>query len=348
MIEIKNLLKCYGENIAVNNISFSVGKGEILGFLGPNGAGKSTTMNILTGYISYTEGSVIIDGIDMLKNPTDCKKRIGYLPEQPPLYVDMTVCEYLDFVCDIKKVKESKKEHITEILEMVGIIDVKDRLIKNLSKGYKQRVGIAQALIGNPEILILDEPTVGLDPKQIIEIRNLIKTLGENRTVILSSHILSEISAICERVIIINNGEIVAIDTPENLGKSISTNKRFVVTSDADADKVKSIMEAIDGVVSVTANEGREDGEFDFTVEATLDVRKDITSELASKGISILMIAEDELSLEDIFLELTDGTQEILNNTYESSYEIDDEVKKEIEKLEKIENKEVNDDESDI
>lgn len=306
MIEIKNLLKCYGENIAVNNISFSVDKGEILGFLGPNGAGKSTTMNILTGYISYTEGSVMIDGIDMLKNPTDCKKRIGYLPEQPPLYMDMTVLEYLDFVCDIKKVKENKKEHIADVLNMVGIIDVKDRLIKNLSKGYKQRVGIAQALIGNPEILILDEPTVGLDPKQIIEIRNLIKTLGENRTVILSSHILSEISAICERVIIINNGEIVAIDTPENLGKSISSNSRYVVTSDDDADKVKGIIEAIDGVVSVTASNGREEGTTDFAIEATSDIRKDVTFHLANNGISILMMAEDELSLEDIFLELTD------------------------------------------
>ena len=306
MIEIKNLLKCYGENVAVNNISFSVDKGEILGFLGPNGAGKSTTMNILTGYMSYTEGSVMIDGIDMLKNPIDCKKRIGYLPEQPPLYVDMTVNEYLDFVCDIKSVKEDKKQHILDVLEMVGIIDVNDRLIKNLSKGYKQRVGIAQALIGNPEILILDEPTVGLDPKQIIEIRNLIKTLGKNRTVILSSHILSEISAICERVIIINNGEIVAVDTPENLGKSISSNKRFVVTSDADADKVKSIIDAIDGVVNVEVINGKADGETDFMVEAQRDVRKDITSSLAKEGLSILMIAEDELSLEDIFLELTD------------------------------------------
>lgn len=330
MIEIKNLLKCYGENVAVNNISFSVNKGEILGFLGPNGAGKSTTMNILTGYISYTEGSVKIDGIDMLKNPTDCKKRIGYLPEQPPLYVDMTVSEYLDFVCDIKKVKENKKEHILDVLDMVGIIDVKDRLIKNLSKGYKQRVGIAQALIGNPEILILDEPTVGLDPKQIIEIRNLIKELGKNRTVILSSHILPEISAICERVIIINNGEIVAIDTPENLGKSISSNKRFIVTSDADAGKVKSIIASIDGVVSVEVADGKMDGETDFVIEADRDVRRDITSCLASEGLGLLMIAEDELSLEDIFLELTedefqfDTEEELIENTEEEE-ENDDE-----------------------
>lgn len=308
MIEIKNLIKCYGDNIAVNNISFSVDKGEILGFLGPNGAGKSTTMNILTGYISYTEGSVKIDGIDMLKNPTDCKKRIGYLPEQPPLYMDMTVSEYLDFVCDIKKVKENKTEHIVEILEMVGIFDVKDRLIKNLSKGYKQRVGIAQALIGNPEILILDEPTVGLDPKQIIEIRNLIKTLGENRTVILSSHILSEISAICERVIIINGGEIVAIDTPENLGKSLSSNSRYILTSDDDADKVCGIVEAIEGVVSIKAVDGKEEGTNDFVIESTSDIRKDITTQLVNNGVSILMIAEDELSLEDIFLELTDDS----------------------------------------
>ncbi len=348
MIEIKNLLKCYGENIAVNNISFSVDKGEILGFLGPNGAGKSTTMNILTGYISYTEGSVKIDGIDMLKNPTDCKKRIGYLPEQPPLYMDMTVSEYLDFVCDIKKVKENKKEHIEDVLNMVGIIDVKDRLIKNLSKGYKQRVGIAQALIGNPEILILDEPTVGLDPKQIIEIRNLIKTLGENRTVILSSHILSEISAICERVIIINGGEIVAIDTPENLGKSLSANNRYVVTSDDDADKVKEVIGAISGVVSVTASEGKEEGTTDFTIEATSDIRKDITFELANKGISILMIAEDELSLEDIFLELTDDNAINFEGSYDASYEIEPEVVDEMEKLEKIAEKEEEKDEGNI
>ncbi len=321
MIEIKNLLKCYGDNIAVNNISFTVDKGEILGFLGPNGAGKSTTMNILTGYISYTEGSVMIDGIDMLKNPADCKKRIGYLPEQPPLYMDMTVSEYLDFVCDIKKVREDKAKHISEILDMVGITDVKDRLIKNLSKGYKQRVGIAQALIGNPEILILDEPTVGLDPKQIIEIRNLIKTLGENRTVILSSHILSEISAICERVIIINGGEIVAIDTPENLGRSLSSNSRYILTSDDNADKVCSIIEGIDGVVSVETSEGKEEGTTDFIIEATSDIRKDITSQLVNSGVSILMIAEDELSLEDIFLELTeeneyefDKTEELIPN----------------------------------
>ena len=348
MIEIKNLLKCYGENIAVNNISFSVDKGEILGFLGPNGAGKSTTMNILTGYISYTEGSVMIDGIDMLKNPTDCKKRIGYLPEQPPLYMDMTVTEYLDFVCDIKKIKESKKEHIEDVLNMVGIIDVKDRLIKNLSKGYKQRVGIAQALIGNPEILILDEPTVGLDPKQIIEIRNLIKELGKNRTVILSSHILSEISAICERVIIINGGEIVAIDTPENLGKSLSSNNRYIVTSDDDASKVKEVIASIDGVVSVTASEGKEEGTTDFTIEATSDIRKDITFELANKGISILMIADDELSLEDIFLELTDDNAINYEGSYDTSYEIEPEVADEIEKLEKIAEKEEEKDEANI
>ncbi len=343
MIEIKNLLKCYGENIAVNNISFSVDKGEILGFLGPNGAGKSTTMNILTGYISYTEGSVSIDGFDMLKNPMECKKRIGYLPEQPPLYVDMTVLEYLDFVCDIKKVKENKKEHINDILGMVGISDVKNRLIKNLSKGYKQRVGIAQALIGNPEILILDEPTVGLDPKQIIEIRNLIKELGENRTVILSSHILSEISAICERVIIINKGEIVAIDTPENLAKTLASNNRYVVTSDDDIEKVDKAIKAIEGVISVVASDGREEGTTDFVIEATKDIRKEITFELAKDGISVLMINEASLTLEDIFLELTE-TDEIPDEIAE-----DEEADVENEEItEEINDKEENDDEGNI
>ena len=217
MIEVKNLTKRYGSNLALNHIHFSLEEGTILGFLGPNGAGKSTTMNIITGYLSPTEGSITVDGFDTLENPLEAKKRIGYLPEIPPLYTDMTVKEYLNFMYDLKKVKLPRKEHIAEICSLVKIDDVYGRLIANLSKGYRQRVGIAQALLGNPPVLILDEPTVGLDPKQIIEIRNLIKSLGRKHTVILSSHILSEVQAVCERVIVINRGSIVADGTPDSL-----------------------------------------------------------------------------------------------------------------------------------
>ena len=219
MIEINGLTKRYGKKTVLDHISFRVEKGEILGFLGPNGAGKTTTMNILTGYLSSSEGTVTVDGFDILEQPFEVKRRIGYLPEQPPLYFDMTVTEYLSFVFDLKKAEGNKQEQIDRILKMVYIDDVKGRLIKNLSKGYKQRVGLAQALVGDPEVLVLDEPTVGLDPKQIIEIRNLIGELGKSHTIILSSHILPEISAICERVIILNKGKIVATDTPDMLSK---------------------------------------------------------------------------------------------------------------------------------
>ena len=220
MIEVTNLVKHYGDKKAVDGISFSIHEGELVGFLGPNGAGKSTTMNVLTGYLSATSGSAKINGIDILENPIAAKRHIGYLPEQPPLYMDMAVNEYLDFICDLKGVKEHRKEHISEICELAGITNVYKRMIRNLSKGYKQRVGLAQALIGDPEVLILDEPTVGLDPIQIIEIRNVIKDLGKKRTVILSSHILPEVQAICERVLVINHGKIIANDTPANLSST--------------------------------------------------------------------------------------------------------------------------------
>ena len=221
MIQINGLTKKYGKNIALDNVSFNVSKGEILGFLGPNGAGKSTTMNIITGYISATSGTVTVNGFDNVTESVKCRKTIGYLPETPPLYNDMTVYEYLSFVYDIKQATQAKKEHINGVLDVVGISDVKDRLIKNLSKGYKQRVGIAQALIGDPQILILDEPTVGLDPKQINDIRNVIRTLAKEHTVILSTHILPEVSAVCDRVVIINKGKIVAEDTGLNYGRTI-------------------------------------------------------------------------------------------------------------------------------
>ena len=254
MIEVKNLTKHYGQKKAVNDLSFTVNDGEILGFLGPNGAGKSTTMNILTGYISSTEGQALINGIDILEEPTKAKKEIGYLPELPPLYLDMTVREYLNFIYDLKKCKLPRKAHLEDICALVKITDVYDRIIKNLSKGYKQRVGMAQALVGNPPILILDEPTVGLDPMQIIEIRTLIKKLGKKHTVILSSHILSEIQATCDRIIIIDHGTIVADDTTENLTKLVTNDNKLIVRIDGPKDEVEKMIKGIKGVVTVRAD----------------------------------------------------------------------------------------------
>ena len=246
MITISNLTKKYGDKYALDNISFNVKKGEVLGFLGPNGAGKSTTMNIITGYISYPDGSVNIDGYDILENPIEVKKKIGYLPEIPPLYLDMVVWDYLEFVYELKKIKtEDEKSHIQQVIDMVKIDNVKNRKIANLSKGYRQRVGLAGALIGDPEILILDEPTVGLDPKQIIEIRNVIKELGKEKTVILSSHILSEISAVCDRVIIINKGKFVAEDTPKNLSDKLGDNKKMLFRISGDREKAENILAEI-------------------------------------------------------------------------------------------------------
>ncbi len=307
MVEIKNLSKKYGNQLAVDNISFTVKQGEILGFLGPNGAGKSTTMNILTGYLSATSGEVKIDGYDVLDNPVEAKKRIGYLPEHPPLYMDMTVREYLDFVYDLKKVTEDREEHLSKICETVRISDVQNRLISNLSKGYKQRVGLAQAMVGNPEVLILDEPTVGLDPKQIIEIRSVIKQLGREHTVILSSHILQEVNAICERVIIINKGRLVASDTPENLGKSISNENKFQIRVAGEERAILDALENISGIKYIKSLGRKEAGSIDFIVEAEpdIDVRTSIFNALAGAGLPILSMQTMDLSLEEIFLEVT-------------------------------------------
>ncbi len=314
MIAVENLTKKYGQHYAVDSINFNVKAGEILGFLGPNGAGKSTTMNILTGYISATEGTAKINGIDILEEPLEVKKLIGYLPEFPPLYPDMTVSEYLDFVCNIKKVSGSvKKQSLEKIMDVVKIGDVRKRLIKNLSKGYKQRVGLAQALIGNPPVLILDEPTVGLDPKQIIEIRNLIKDLGREHTIILSSHILPEVSAVCERVVIINKGRIVASDTPENLSRGLIDASKLVVRAAGPEKQVLKAIRDITGVKYVESRGVREKDSVDVIVEAdkSIDIRKPLFYALSKAGYPILMLKSQDMTLEDIFLQVTTQEEEV-------------------------------------
>ncbi len=312
MIQVKNLSKKYGSHVAVSDVSFTVNDGEILGFLGPNGAGKSTTMNILTGYLSATSGTVSIDGYDILENPNEAKMRIGYLPEQPPLYLDMTVKEYLGFIYDLKKVKFPKAPHIEEICRLVKIDNVYNRLIRNLSKGYRQRVGIAQALVGNPDVLILDEPTVGLDPKQIIEIRTLITELGKNHTVILSSHILSEIQAVCERVIVINHGKLVADGSPEELSKALSSDHSFTVRIGGPRTEVMKLLAGIPGVVNVTCIGLNEKESNDYIIEPDkkTDIRRQLFNRLADRHWPLLMLKTNEMSLEQIFLKITEMTDE--------------------------------------
>lgn len=309
MIEVKNLTKYYGDHLAVDNISFTVEDGEILGFLGPNGAGKSTTMNMLTGYISSSSGQALINGVDILEDPIKAKANIGYLPELPPLYQNMTVMGYLNFVYDLKKCKLPRKSHLKEICNLCKITDVSHRIIRHLSKGYRQRVGMAQALVGNPPILILDEPTVGLDPKQIIEIRNLVKKLGKRHTLILSSHILSEIQAVCDRVIIINKGKMAANDTLENLTKSISSINRMIVRLDGKREEVLAAIRRIPGVTSVRADMERENGTYDYEVvmEQDADIRIMLNEMCHEHGWSIYKMASDEMTLEDIFMRITMG-----------------------------------------
>ena len=313
MIEVKNLTKCYSANKkAVDNISFTVNDGEILGFLGPNGAGKSTTMNIITGYLSSTEGSVSVGGYDILEQPNEAKRHIGYLPEHPPVYPDMTVKEYLNFIYDLKKVKLPREAHIKEICSLVKITDVYNRMIKFLSKGYQQRVGIAQALIGNPELLILDEPTVGLDPKQIIEIRKLITHLGRNHTVILSSHILSDVQAVCERVIIINKGQIIADGSPDDLSKALTGSNSLKVRVNGPERDVHKAIRTISGVKSVTSLGKREKNAVEFCVEVSdqTDIRTELFRRMAERNWTILMLQPDELTLEQVFVRLVDGAAE--------------------------------------
>ena len=309
MIEVRNLTKKYGDHFAVQDISFSLEKGKIYGLLGPNGAGKSTTMNIMTGYIAATSGEGIIEGHDIFKEAEEAKKHIGYLPEIPPLYMDMTVWEYLFTVADLKGVpKSERKSMIGDVMEKVMITNMKDRLIKNLSKGYKQRVGIAQTLIGNPDIIILDEPTVGLDPKQIIEIRTLIKQLGENHTVLISSHILSEIGAVCDHVVIINKGHLVVSDSTENLEKLFKGQDILCLSAQGELEKIQNILREFPAlsIADMKEAEEAETYRFQLKVQDQADYRKQLFFRFAEAGIPLLEISRAGMSLEDIFLEITE------------------------------------------
>ena len=308
MIQVENVSKKYGQRLAVDKLNFTVDKGEILGFLGPNGAGKSTTMNIITGYLSATEGSVKVDGHDILEEPQAVKRQIGYMPELPPLYMDMTVQDYLSFVCDIKSMPRAKrKADMDRSMELLKITDHRKRLIKNLSKGYKQRVGVAQALLGSPAVLILDEPTIGLDPQQIIETRTLIRELGREHTIILSSHILPEVQAVCSRVLIINKGKIVASDTPENLSKGLVGANRMTVRVAGPEKEALELVRGVADVLKADAVGSRETGTVDILVEARKDrdVRSQIFGALAKANYPIVMMKAMDMSLEDIFLNLT-------------------------------------------
>lgn len=310
LIEVKNLVKRYGDHVAVNNLSFTVEEGQIYGFLGPNGAGKSTTMNIITGYLASTEGEVLINGHNILEEPEEAKKCIGYLPELPPVYTDMTVLEYLKFVAELKKIpKDQRKKQILEVMNLVKITDMQNRLIKNLSKGYRQRVGLAQAVLGYPPIIILDEPTVGLDPKQIIEIRDLIKSLGKKHTVILSSHILSEVSAVCDYVMIIAKGQLVASDTPENLSKLMLGSNTVTCTVHGTRKQLVPALNALDAKEIQYENTPNEEQiKVKITTEKDKDIREELFYALAKANCPILELTSSSMSLEDVFLELTDDS----------------------------------------
>ena len=307
MIEVKNLTKRYGVNTALDNVSFTVDEGTIVGFLGPNGAGKSTTMNIITGYLSATSGSVTVQGKSTLENPNEVKKLIGYLPEMPPLYLDMTVKEYLNFMYELKGVKLDRQQHIGEICRLTKIDNVYNRLVGNLSKGYKQRVGIAQALLGNPPVLILDEPTVGLDPKQIIEIRNLIKNLGRNHTVVLSSHILPEVQAVCERILVINKGVIVADGTPDKLSHDLSSDHRLIARIEGPEHEVLQNLRSVKNVIELQSFGEKEPGVCEYSIEGApgKDLRRDLFACCTRCGMPLLALKSSDLSLEDVFLRLT-------------------------------------------
>ena len=310
MIEVKNITKKYGSFTAVNNISFKIEEGEIIGLLGPNGAGKSTTMNMITGYIEPTEGEISIEGFDISRKPKKAKSQIGYMPEGVPLYSDLTVKEFVTYMAELKKVdRKTRKEKVEKIIEQTGLKDVEKKLTRNLSRGYKQRVSMAGALVGEPKILILDEPTVGLDPKQITEIRALIKELGKTHTIILSSHILSEVSQICNKVIIINKGKIVAIDTPENLEKKVASNNTTYVTVEDTENKMETIKETIPEIKEIKLIKENEDGTKQYALESDKDVdlRKIVFNEFAKENITIFEMKKADTTLEDAFMKLIEG-----------------------------------------
>ena len=310
MIEVKNVIKKYGKAVAVEDITFSINDGEIVGLLGPNGAGKSTTMNILTGYIEQTSGEVTIEGYNTLKKPKKAKMQIGYMPEGVPLYPELTVKEFVTYMAELKQVdRKVRKEKVEKVIEQTGLKDVENKLTRNLSRGYKQRVSMAGALVGEPKILILDEPTVGLDPKQITEIRSLIKELGKTHTIILSSHILSEVSQICNKVIIINKGKIIAIDTPENLEDKVNNNNCIYVTVEDTENKISNIKDKIKDVKNIELVQENEDGTKQYLIEANkdIDLRKKIFSEFAKENITIFEMKKADTTLEDAFMKLIEG-----------------------------------------
>ena len=310
MIEVKNITKKYGNFTAVDNINFKIEEGEIIGLLGPNGAGKSTTMNMITGYIEPTEGEIIVNGYDISKKTKKAKAQIGYMPEGVPLYSDLTVKEFVTYMAELKKVdRKTRKEKVEKIIEQTGLKDVEKKLTRNLSRGYKQRVSMAGALVGEPKILILDEPTVGLDPKQITEIRSLIKELGKTHTIILSSHILSEVSQICNKVIIINKGKIVAIDTPENLEKKVESNNTTYVTVEDTENKIETMKEKIPEIKDIKLIKENEDGTKEYVLESDKDVdlRKIVFNEFAKENITIFEMKKADTTLEDAFMKLIEG-----------------------------------------
>lgn len=307
MIQVKNVTKKYGSFIAVKNLNFEIKHGEVIGLLGPNGAGKSTTMNMLTGFIEPTEGNILINGNDIVKKSREAKKNIGYMPENVPLYLDLTVKEFVKYMAELKLVsRKEKNKQVEEIIKETGLEDVKNKLIRNLSRGYKQRVSMAGALVGKPEILILDEPTVGLDPKQIIEIRELIKKLGKEHTVIISSHILSEISQICEKVIIINKGEIVAIDTPSNLENMVNENNSIIITVEDPEDKMVNLKEKIEEISKIELMKDNQDGTKQYAVSGNkeVDLRKILFDNLPKENITIFELRKSEATLEEAFMKL--------------------------------------------
>lgn len=314
MIEVRNLTKSYGKHMAVDQLNFTVDKGQIYGFLGPNGAGKSTTMNIMTGYLGATQGEVLIDGHDILKDPEEAKKCIGYLPEQPPLYMEMTVEEYLDFAAELKRLKKKERmEQVDKVIELVKLEDVRHRLIRNLSKGYKQRVGLAQAVLGYPQVIILDEPTVGLDPQQIIEIRQLIRDLAQEHTIILSSHILAEVSEVCDHIMIISKGKLVASDTPANLEAKLEGAGSLEILVKGELEQAQEILSSIEEIANIDERESEEEGTVLLILETkeNADIREKVFHAFAKAECPLLAMQKIQTTLEDVFLELTQQEEEV-------------------------------------